>query len=64
MQIAGVNFAILGTEEQCNGDVARRTGNEYLADMMVKANIETLSQYKFKKIVATCPHCFNTLKNE
>lgn len=64
MQIAGVNFAILGTEEQCNGDVARRTGNEYLADMMIKANIETLSQYKFNKVVATCPHCFNTLKNE
>jgi Fe-S oxidoreductase/nitrate reductase gamma subunit len=64
MQKAGVNFAILGTEEQCNGDVARRTGNEYLADMMIKANIETLSQYKFKKIVATCPHCFNTFKNE
>ena len=64
MQIAGVNFAILGTEEQCNGDVARRTGNEYLADMMIKANVETLSQYKFKKIVATCPHCFNTFKNE
>ena len=64
MQIADVNFAILGTEEQCNGDVARRTGNEYLADMMVKANIETISQYKFNKIVATCPHCFNTLKNE
>jgi Fe-S oxidoreductase len=64
MQKAGVNFAILGTEEQCNGDVARRTGNEYLADMMVKANIETLNQYNFKKIVATCPHCFNTFKNE
>jgi Fe-S oxidoreductase len=64
MQSAGINFAILGTEEQCNGDVARRTGNEYLADMLVKANIETMSQYKFKKIVATCPHCFNTLKNE
>lgn len=64
MQKAGIDFAILGTEEQCNGDVARRTGNEYLADMMVKANIETMGQYKFKKIVATCPHCFNTLKNE
>jgi Fe-S oxidoreductase len=64
MQKAGVNFAILGTEEQCNGDVARRGGNEYLADMMVKANIETLSQYNVKKIVATCPHCFNTFKNE
>lgn len=64
MQKAGVNFAILGTEEQCNGDVARRTGNEYLADMMIKANIETLNQYKFKKVVATCPHCFNTFKND
>lgn len=64
MQIAEVDFAILGTEEQCNGDVARRGGNEYLADTMIKANIETLSQYNFKKIVATCPHCFNTFKNE
>ncbi len=64
MQSAGINFAILGTEEQCNGDVARRGGNEYLADMMIKANIETLNQYKFKKIVATCPHCFNTFKND
>lgn len=64
MQKAGVDFAILGVEEQCNGDVARRTGNEYLADMMVKANIETMNQYKFTKIVATCPHCFNTIKNE
>jgi Fe-S oxidoreductase len=64
MKKAGVNFAILGAEEQCNGDVARRTGNEYLADTMIKANIETLSNYKFNKIVATCPHCFNTFKNE
>ncbi len=64
MQQAGVNFAILGAEEQCNGDVARRSGNEYLADMMVKANIEILSRYNVKKIVATCPHCFNTFKNE
>lgn len=64
MQIAGINFAILGTEEQCNGDIARRTGNEYLADMLVKANIETLNRYNVKKIVTICPHCFNTLKNE
>jgi Fe-S oxidoreductase/nitrate reductase gamma subunit len=64
MQKAGVDFAILGVEEQCNGDVARRSGNEYLADMMVQANVETMGQYKFNKIVATCPHCFNTLKNE
>ena len=64
MQIAGVNFRILGSEEQCNGDVARRTGNEYLADMLVKMNIETLNRYNVKKIVTFCPHCFNTFKNE
>ncbi|MCX6156098.1 MAG: (Fe-S)-binding protein [Candidatus Kapabacteria bacterium] len=64
LQIAGVNFAILGNEEQCNGDVARRAGNEYLADMLIKANIETLSNYKVKKILTICPHCFNTFKNE
>lgn len=64
MEKAGVDFAILGEEEQCNGDVARRTGNEYLADTLVRANIETMNQYKFKKIVATCPHCFNTLLND
>lgn len=64
MQAADVNFAILGTEEQCNGDVARRTGHEYLADMMIKANIETLKNYDVKKIVTTCPHCFNIFKNE
>lgn len=64
MQFAGVNFAILGPEEMCNGDVARRTGNEYLADMMVKQNIETLGRYNVSKIVTFCPHCFNTMKNE
>lgn len=64
MQIAGIDFAILGTEEVCNGDVARRTGNEYLADMLVKQNIETMNRYKVKKIVTICPHCFNTFKNE
>jgi Fe-S oxidoreductase len=64
MKAAGVNFAILGTEEHCNGDVARRTGNEYLADMLVKMNVETLNNYNVKKIVTICPHCFNTLKNE
>jgi Fe-S oxidoreductase len=64
LQKAGVNFAILGQEERCNGDVARRAGNEYLAQMMIKENIETLNQYKPKKIVAACPHCFNTIKNE
>ena len=64
LQAADIDFAILGEEEQCNGDPARRTGNEYLADMLVKANIETMNQYKFNKIVTFCPHCFNTLKNE
>ncbi|MFC2130048.1 (Fe-S)-binding protein [Bacteroidota bacterium] len=64
MQIAGVNFRILGQEEQCNGDVARRAGNEYLANTLVKMNIETLSRYNVKKIVTICPHCFNTFKNE
>lgn len=64
MQIAGVDFRILGTEENCTGDVARRTGNEYLADMLTKTNIETFQRYGVKKIVATCPHCFNTLKND
>jgi len=64
MQIAGVNFRILGTEENCTGDVARRTGNEYLADMLTKTNIETFNRYNVRKIVTTCPHCFNTLANE
>jgi Fe-S oxidoreductase len=64
MKKAGVKFAILGMEEQCNGDPLRRTGNEYLADMLVKANIETIKQYKFNKIATICPHCFNTFKND
>ncbi|HEU4364257.1 MAG TPA: (Fe-S)-binding protein [Candidatus Krumholzibacteria bacterium] len=64
MQLAGVKFRILGTEERCNGDVARRTGNEYLADMLTRSNIDTFRRYNVKKIVATCPHCFNTLGND
>jgi Fe-S oxidoreductase len=64
MQQAGVKFAILGTEEKCTGDPARRIGNEYLAQMLMKENIQTLSKYKFKKVVTSCPHCFNTLKHE
>lgn len=64
MQIAGVKFRILGVEEKCTGDVARRTGNEYLADALTKANVETFQRYDVQKIVATCPHCFNSLKNE
>lgn len=59
-----VSFAILGNEETCNGDTARRAGNEYLADMQIKENIETFKRYKVKKVVTGCPHCFNTIKNE
>jgi Fe-S oxidoreductase/nitrate reductase gamma subunit len=64
MQIAGIDFAILGTEEKCNGDPARRAGNEYLAQMLINENVSTMGKYKFKKIVTTCPHCFNIMKNE
>jgi Fe-S oxidoreductase/nitrate reductase gamma subunit len=64
MQKAGVDFRILGTEEKCNGDTARRLGNEYLAQMMMKENIEVLNNYGVKKIVTACPHCFHSLKNE
>lgn len=64
MKMAGVRFAILGNEEKCSGDPARRSGNEYLAQTLIRENIETLNKHKVKKIVATCPHCFNTLKNE
>jgi Fe-S oxidoreductase len=64
LDAAGVSFAILGNEEKCNGDPARRAGNEYLAQMLIAENVETLNRYKFGRIVATCPHCFNTLKNE
>jgi len=64
MDVAGVKFRILGTEEKCTGDPARRLGNEYLAQMLVQMNVETLNAYNVKKIVTTCPHCFNTLKNE
>jgi Fe-S oxidoreductase len=63
---AGVNFAILGTEETCTGDPARRAGNEFLFQMMAQTNVETLKGYQAekKKIITTCPHCFNTLANE
>jgi Fe-S oxidoreductase len=64
LNAAGVNFGILGTEEKCTGDPARRAGNEYLAQMLMTENIATLNQYKFSRILTTCPHCFNTLKNE
>ncbi len=61
---AGVDFAILGPEEMCTGDAARRAGNEYLFQMYAQQNCETMNQYRFKRIVTTCPHCYNTLKNE
>jgi len=61
---AGVNFAILGDEEKCNGDTARRLGNEYLAQMMMMENVETLNGYKVKKILTTCPHCFHIFGKE
>jgi Fe-S oxidoreductase len=64
LQAANINFAILGTEEKCNGDAARRAGNEYLAQMLMTENVATLNKYNIKTIVTTCPHCFNTLKNE
>jgi len=60
----GIDFAILGCEEKCTGDPARRMGNEYVYDMLAKENVETLNKYKFQKIFTTCPHCFNQLKNE
>lgn len=64
LRAAGIRFAILGPEEKCNGDPARRSGNEYLAQMLMSENIETLERYRVKKIITTCPHCFNTLKHE
>jgi len=64
LNAAGIRFAILGREEKCNGDPARRAGNEYLAQMLIAENVATLLRYKVRKIVATCPHCYNTLKNE
>jgi Fe-S oxidoreductase len=60
----GVKFAVLGTEESCTGDPARRAGNEFLFQMQAISNIQTLNMYQVKKIVTACPHCFNTLKNE
>ena len=64
MQKGNIDFRILGTEEKCNGDTARRLGNEYLAQTMMKENIEKLNNYNVKKIVTACPHCFHSLKNE
>jgi Fe-S oxidoreductase len=59
-----INYAILGNEEACTGDPVRRAGNEFMFQMMAYQNIQVLNQYNIRKIVTTCPHCFNTLKNE
>ncbi|MBI4233498.1 MAG: (Fe-S)-binding protein, partial [Chloroflexi bacterium] len=64
LKVAGVKFGILGNEETCTGDPARRMGNEYLFQTMAQQNIETLKRYNVKKVLTICPHCFNTLKNE
>lgn len=64
LEKVGLRYAILGQEEMCTGDPARRAGNEFLFQMMAWQNIKTLNQYGIKRIVTACPHCFNTLKNE
>jgi len=61
---AEVSFGVLGVEESCTGDPAKRAGNEFLFQMQAVSNIEVLNSYNIKKIVTTCPHCFNTIKNE
>lgn len=61
---AGIKFAVLGREEKCNGDPARRIGNEFLFEQLAQENIATLDKHQVKKIVTSCPHCFNTFKNE
>lgn len=64
LQHVGINFAILGTEESCTGDPAKRAGNEFLFQMQAMTAIQVLDGYEIKKIVTGCPHCFNTIKNE
>lgn len=64
LQAAGIKFAVLGTEEGCTGDPARRAGNEFLFQMQAANNIQVLNGYNIKKIVTACPHCFNTIGNE
>lgn len=61
---AGVNYAVMGQAESCNGDPARRLGNEYLFQMMAERTIESLNEHSFKKVITSCPHCFNTIGNE
>ncbi len=64
LEDVGIRFAVLGTEESCTGDPARRAGNEFLFQMQAMSNIQVLNGYGIKKIVTACPHCFNILKNE
>jgi Fe-S oxidoreductase len=64
MKAAGIRFAILGQEEQCNGDPARRMGNEYLWQTLARANIETMDRYQVRTVVTICPHCFHQIGNE
>ena len=64
LKSAGVNFAILGEEETCTGDPARRMGNEYLYQILAQQNVETMNGYNVQTVVTICPHCFNTIKNE
>jgi len=64
LEHVGVKYAVLGTEESCTGDPAKRAGNEFLFQMQAMKNIEVLNSYNIKKIVTACPHCFNTFKNE
>ncbi|MDX2286791.1 MAG: (Fe-S)-binding protein [Bacteroidia bacterium] len=60
----GIDYAVLGPEETCTGDPAKRAGNEFLFQMQAMQNIQTLEMYQVKKIITACPHCFNTIKNE
>ena len=64
LNYSGISYAVLGPEESCTGDPAKRSGNEFLFQMQAIANIEVMNAYEVTKIVTTCPHCFNTLKNE
>ncbi len=64
LNAAKVDYAVLGTEEKCNGDSARRLGNEFLAQSLIKENVETINRYKFNRVLVTCPHCLQMLGDE
>jgi Fe-S oxidoreductase/nitrate reductase gamma subunit len=64
LEQAGVNFAVMGREEKCSGDPARRIGNEFLFETLAKENVQNLNKYQVRKVITACPHCFNTFKNE